>query len=140
MQVEVLPRKPPGRGRSHYYCIFASSPFIYARLAGPHQRVPRPQAEFRKDRVIAFAGVARASQHLGHLTYLAGLWKEWFPVALLWCVGEKPAVVARAHNNLPSGSFTPLYGGDQRTCSPACTDVVLVLGTDIRVSPAQLPR
>jgi hypothetical protein len=62
---------------------------------------------FGKDRIIAFAGVARAFQHLGRLTYLAGVWKECSPLGLLWYVGAKPAVVARAHNNLPSGIVIP---------------------------------
>jgi hypothetical protein len=62
---------------------------------------------FGKDRILAFVGVARAFQHLGRLTYLAGVWKECSPLGLLWYVGAKPAVVARAHNNLPSGIVIP---------------------------------
>lgn len=41
-----------------------------------------------RDRIVAFAGVARAFHHLGSVTYLAGLWKEILPFCLLWHVNE----------------------------------------------------
>ena len=40
---------------------------------------------------------------MGNLTYLAGLWKESFPVTLLWYVDKKPSALARAHNNIAPG-------------------------------------
>ncbi|KAK0702356.1 heterokaryon incompatibility protein-domain-containing protein [Lasiosphaeris hirsuta] len=45
---------------------------------------------FESDRGIAFAGIARAIQAQGHLTYLAGLWRELFAYDLLWTVSPLP--------------------------------------------------
>lgn len=50
---------------------------------------------FAKDRVIAFAGVARAFQNLGALTYLAGAWREFFPLCLLWYLERKTEATVR---------------------------------------------
>ncbi|KAL1798031.1 hypothetical protein ACET3X_004637 [Alternaria dauci] len=60
---------------------------------------------FGKDRIIAFAGVARAVTNLGQLTYLAGLWKEIFPVALLWYVDKKIKALVRREDGLPNGEM-----------------------------------
>lgn len=53
-----------------------------------------------KDRVVAFAGIARAYSHMGKMTYLAGAWKECLPLCLLWYLGP-----ARGHEALASGRF-----------------------------------
>jgi hypothetical protein len=58
---------------------------------------------FAKDRIIAVAGVARAFAHLGGLTYLAGMWKECFPIGLLWHVTTKPFLLAQRHNGIEPG-------------------------------------
>jgi hypothetical protein len=50
---------------------------------------------FGKDRVIAFAGVAKAFQNIGGLTYLAGAWEEFFPLCLLWYVHKKSEATVR---------------------------------------------
>jgi hypothetical protein len=42
-----------------------------------------------KDRVIAFAGIARSFANMGDLTYLAGCWLELFPLCALWYVDQK---------------------------------------------------
>jgi hypothetical protein len=39
-----------------------------------------------EDRVMAFAGIARAAASLTQLTYHAGLWAEYLPYCLLWAV------------------------------------------------------
>jgi hypothetical protein len=39
-----------------------------------------------EDRVMAFAGIARAAASLTQLTYHAGLWAEYLPYYLLWAV------------------------------------------------------
>jgi hypothetical protein len=57
-----------------------------------------------KDRIIAFAGVARAFANLGELTYLAGTWAELFPLCLAWYVDrKKEATVRRAGNTVLRG-------------------------------------
>ncbi|KAF1921609.1 heterokaryon incompatibility protein-domain-containing protein [Ampelomyces quisqualis] len=48
-----------------------------------------------KDRVVAFAGIARAFTNLGSLTYLAGTWADFFPLCLLWYVDRKREVTIR---------------------------------------------
>ncbi len=57
------------------------------------------------DRVMAFAGIARAYNRLGNLTYLAGLWKECLPLCLLWCVDLKEAAAARLENSIRPGTM-----------------------------------
>jgi hypothetical protein len=42
-----------------------------------------------EDRVIAFAGIARAFANMGDLTYLAGCWLELFPLCVLWYMDRK---------------------------------------------------
>jgi hypothetical protein len=39
------------------------------------------------DRIMAFSGVAQSYQAVFGFTYLAGIWKEHLPFALLWSVG-----------------------------------------------------
>jgi hypothetical protein len=63
---------------------------------------------FSKDRVIAFAGVARAYQTMSGLTYLAGMWWDCFPLSLLWFVEKKPAALVRGQNGIPAG-VQPVY-------------------------------
>lgn len=58
------------------------------------------------DRTIAFAGIGRALQHFGNLTYLAGLWYEIFPLCLLWYVTRKDASRVRMENDLPNGDIS----------------------------------
>ncbi|KAH8622151.1 HET-domain-containing protein [Alternaria alternata] len=60
---------------------------------------------FGKDRIIAFAGVARAFSNLGQLTYLAGLWWEIIPIALLWYVDKKMVPLVRRENGLQNGGL-----------------------------------
>ena len=48
-----------------------------------------------EDRIVAFAGVARAVGGLGCLTWLAGCWAEYFPLTLLWYVDRKSARTLR---------------------------------------------
>ncbi|KAH7384077.1 heterokaryon incompatibility protein-domain-containing protein [Phaeosphaeria sp. MPI-PUGE-AT-0046c] len=48
-----------------------------------------------KDRVIAFAGVARATANRDGLTYLAGMWAELFSLCLLWYVDKKAEATVR---------------------------------------------
>jgi hypothetical protein len=50
------------------------------------------------DRVIAFAGIARAFTNLGSLTYLAGCWAELYPLSLLWYVDKKINETVRREN------------------------------------------
>ncbi|KAI8931875.1 hypothetical protein NX059_010779 [Plenodomus lindquistii] len=70
---------------------------------------------YASDRVIAFAGIARAFSHLGSLTYLAGAWKECLPLCLLWYLDKKPTNIAMQDNNLPDASnltYTPIIHED----------------------------
>ncbi|KAF7670739.1 hypothetical protein GT037_011190 [Alternaria burnsii] len=60
---------------------------------------------FGKDRIVAFAGVARAFSNLGQLTYLAGLWWEVIPIALLWYVDKKMVPLVRRENGLQNGGL-----------------------------------
>lgn len=46
----------------------------------------------KEDRIIAFAGFAKACANLGRLTYLAGLWGEVLSVSLLWYVKAEESV------------------------------------------------
>ena len=59
---------------------------------------------FSKDRIVAFAGVARAFSNLGQLTYLAGLWKEILPMTMLWYVDRKAKWLVRLENGIPNGA------------------------------------
>jgi hypothetical protein len=56
-----------------------------------------------KDRIIAFAGIARAFSTLSSMTYLGGLWKEIMPMALLWYMDKKTPPLVRRGNGLPKG-------------------------------------
>jgi hypothetical protein len=58
---------------------------------------------FDKDRIIAFAGIARAFSTLSSMTYLGGLWKEIMPMALLWYMDKKTPPLVRRGNGLPKG-------------------------------------
>lgn len=72
------------------------------------------------DRIVAFAGLARAYSHMGSMTYLAGAWRECLPLSLLWHVGEKSHSVARAHNNIPVGVlFDCTVEVQEHTAQPA---------------------
>jgi hypothetical protein len=51
---------------------------------------------YATDRVVAFAGIASAFRKLGGLTYLAGLWWQYFPLCFLWRVEKKPAAMLRS--------------------------------------------
>ncbi|EMD64940.1 hypothetical protein GGP41_003594 [Bipolaris sorokiniana] len=62
---------------------------------------------FEKDRIVASAGIARAFSYLGRLTYLAGLWNEILPAALLWYVDKKPSWLIRIENLIPNGNPVP---------------------------------
>jgi hypothetical protein len=50
---------------------------------------------FGKDRIVAFAGIARAFTNLGSLTYLAGCWAQLLPLSLLWHVDRKLEATVR---------------------------------------------
>lgn len=41
-----------------------------------------------EDRIMAFAGTARATHSLTNLTYFAGLWVDYLPLCLLWKVAH----------------------------------------------------
>ncbi|KAJ4362550.1 hypothetical protein N0V83_010644 [Neocucurbitaria cava] len=60
---------------------------------------------FATDRVIAFAGIARAYAQLGRLTYLAGVWYECLALSLMWYIDKKPGNVAHDHNDIPRGEL-----------------------------------
>lgn len=60
---------------------------------------------FGKDRVVAFAGIARAFAEFTGLTYRAGVWDELMPLSLLWRVDRKLEVLVRRENGLPDGGF-----------------------------------
>ncbi|KAF2851350.1 HET-domain-containing protein [Plenodomus tracheiphilus IPT5] len=76
---------------------------------------------YASDRIVAFAGIARAFSHLGHLTYLAGAWKECLPLCLLWHLDKKPTNIAMEDNNLPHAAdmtYTPIIHEHISTPSP----------------------
>lgn len=50
------------------------------------QRLSYQELIFETDRVIAFASIARAMQTKTKFTYLAGIWKEFAELGLLWCI------------------------------------------------------
>jgi hypothetical protein len=56
-----------------------------------------------EDRIMAFAGIARATHKITRKNYLAGLWAEELPSCLLWRVGyqRRPAVLHRS-KDLPT--------------------------------------
>lgn len=56
-----------------------------------------------EDRIIAFAGVARAFGNFGGLTYLAGVWGEILPISLLWFVDKKQDPLVRRECGLSGG-------------------------------------
>lgn len=58
-----------------------------------------------EDRIMAFAGIARAFSQMAGMTYLAGAWREFLPLCLLWHVGKKPKTVVRAHLDMPNGVY-----------------------------------
>jgi hypothetical protein len=41
----------------------------------------------RKDRIMAFAGIAQAVHNSSRMTYLAGSWEQIFPFSFMWNVG-----------------------------------------------------
>jgi hypothetical protein len=73
------------------------------------------------DRIIAFAGIARAFSTRSNWTYVAGLWKEILPLCLLWSVSTRripprwnvqgPESIEHGASNAPSWSWfsVPMY-------------------------------
>jgi len=60
---------------------------------------------YAKDRIVAFAGIARAFANMGSLTYLAGCWAEYFSLTLLWYIDRRrPPLVAHGQS-ASSGKF-----------------------------------
>lgn len=57
----------------------------------------------RKDRIVAFAGIAKAYAHMGKLTYVAGLWLELLPLCLLWFVEGKLTIFLHTEYRLLGG-------------------------------------
>lgn len=45
---------------------------------------------YETDRVIAFAGIVKAVRTQAQVTYLAGLWREFADLQLLWSINESP--------------------------------------------------
>ncbi|KAH9878008.1 hypothetical protein J1614_003225 [Plenodomus biglobosus] len=70
--------------------------------------------KFAKDRVMAFAGIARACSNMGKLTYLAGLWVEMLPLCLLWCVQKKMDIILRTEYGLPRGTLKEEIWTDEK--------------------------
>jgi hypothetical protein len=69
-----------------------------------------------EDRIMAFAGLARATHHLTQLTYVAGFWAEFIPLCLLWKInrveptttigmGDHARAAERAAQAVPSWSW-----------------------------------
>lgn len=56
---------------------------------------------FEKDRLVAFAGIAEVVQRRTGMTYLAGLWKEFLPMDLLWYTVDEPAPGQKHLDPLP---------------------------------------
>lgn len=66
------------------------------------------------DRVVAFAGIARALHNITQFTYLAGIWKEQFLPSLLWHLAKTDAILGHVktsttdeplHPNFPTWSW-----------------------------------
>ena len=60
---------------------------------------------YESDRVIAFAGIVKAVKNKTNLTYLAGIWKEFAEVHLLWSINAPPSksndLCQKKKNELP---------------------------------------
>lgn len=117
----VDPKRGKDRGKSRYFpdsiheihaasAISLSHPTVLSFLTDWQNVVNEYRSRnlsYEKDRVMAFAGIARAFSHLGRLTYLAGLWNEILPAALLWYVDKKPSWLVRIENQIPNGNPVP---------------------------------
>ncbi|KAF2825591.1 HET-domain-containing protein [Ophiobolus disseminans] len=71
------------------------------------------------DRVVAFAGIARAYTNMGALTYLAGCWAEYFPVTVLWYVGGMVASASAAGIVVQKGEVVEEEGVEKGVCEKA---------------------
>jgi hypothetical protein len=58
-----------------------------------------------EDRVVAFAGIAQAIQNLSGFVYLAGLWRDFLPLGLLWGFKQSGAVREPGIKDAPSWSW-----------------------------------
>lgn len=58
-----------------------------------------------KDRVVAFAGIAQAVQNLSGFVYLAGLWRDFLPLGLLWGFNQSGKVREDGVRFAPSWSW-----------------------------------
>ncbi|KAJ5024296.1 heterokaryon incompatibility protein-domain-containing protein [Bipolaris maydis] len=117
----VDPKRGKDRGKSRYFPdsiheIHAASvislfhPTVLSFLTDWQNVVNEYRSRnlsYEKDRMVAFAGIARAFSHLGRLTYLAGLWNEILPAALLWYVDKKPSWLVRIENQIANGNPVP---------------------------------
>ncbi|KAF1943812.1 HET-domain-containing protein [Clathrospora elynae] len=109
------PKRGKDRGKSRYFpptirelrsASSLSEPAVLSFMADWQNVINEYRSRrlsFAKDRVVAFAGIARAFANIGDLTYLAGAYKEIFPVCLLWYVDKKSPVRVRLENSLPQG-------------------------------------
>lgn len=80
------------------------------RQWGPLVRDYRSADLFKEtDRGIAFAGIARAMQARGAVTYLAGIWKELVEYDLLWSVAPVPVPAERYHAQRAASSPAPSW-------------------------------
>jgi hypothetical protein len=112
------PKRGKDRGKSRYFpssihlikkAVSLSDPAVLSFMLDWQTLVNEYRSRslsFSKDRIIAFAGIARAFSTLGTLTYLGGLWKEILPIALLWYIDRKPRPLVRRENQLPKGFLT----------------------------------
>ncbi|KAK3950864.1 heterokaryon incompatibility protein-domain-containing protein [Pseudoneurospora amorphoporcata] len=60
---------------------------------------------FTSDRLFAMAGIARAIEHFRSFTYVTGIWRELYPLDLLWRFTRELG----ARNNIISGSNAPSW-------------------------------
>lgn len=75
---------------------------VWASTVGEYRRMRLTKFE---DRVIAFAGIAQAVQNLSGFAYLAGLWRDFLPLDLLWGVKQSGAIREPGVENAPSWSW-----------------------------------
>lgn len=65
-----------------------------------HMHLTKPE-----DRVIAFAGIAQAVQNLSGFVYIAGLWRDFLPLCLLWGFKQEGDQREPGVKNAPSWSW-----------------------------------
>lgn len=90
-----------------------------------------------QDKLVAIAGIARKVQRARGLTYLAGIWKEYLPLNLLWHL-DAPAHERPAVYRAPTWSWAAIDGQIMHSLVQIKHSLSLGYQVDAEDAPAQV--